>query len=142
MSGPRPDDRRICDDDPTIADDTMLYRRVPPIHVVADQNLGGMRLSSAAFADDKDGDPMSVALGDTLASLGRAPSTVLDGHAGFGLVEFPAGAARKQQQAICRTPVDEEPAHGSVAGPKPRRVKRAIRDSSAWTVFPPGMQVV
>lgn len=39
-------------DDPTISDDADLWRRIPPWHIVSDENIGVMRPSSAAFEDD------------------------------------------------------------------------------------------
>lgn len=50
-------------DDPAILNDAQLWRRIPPWHLVNDQNLGTVRPSSAAFDNDPDGRPMSILTG-------------------------------------------------------------------------------
>ncbi len=56
-------------DDPSIRDEAELLRRIPPEHVVPDQNQGAIRISSAAFKDHPNGSPMSVVLAEELAGL-------------------------------------------------------------------------
>jgi hypothetical protein len=58
-------------DDPTISDETELWRRIPPWHFFHDENLGRIRPSSAAFENHPDGSPMSV----LLATEGGTPET-------------------------------------------------------------------
>ena len=48
-------------DDLSISDNDFVWRRIPPLHIVRDDK-GGCHISSAAFSDDRDGDPMSVHL--------------------------------------------------------------------------------
>lgn len=47
-------------DDPDIHDADPMLRRIPPLHIVPDDNSGGYRPISAAFANDKGNGPMSV----------------------------------------------------------------------------------
>lgn len=53
-------------DDPTIADDAALWRRIHPTWAVADENRGRLRVSSAAFEDSPDGSPTSILIADVV----------------------------------------------------------------------------
>ena len=133
-------------DDKTIADDTLLYRRVmnqpdPPVkQIVWDDNKNCWRPSSVAFTDHKNGSPMSVALGDTLKKEGLEPDSVLIGHENFSLVCFPAEVPRSKQLGIVRSPIEEDlangveadSAHGEVVGKKTKGVKNALKNSAEW----------
>jgi len=129
-------------DDKTIANDTLLYRRVinqpnpPAKQIVWDDNKNCWRPSSAAFTDHPNGSPMSVALGDTLQEEGLEPNSVLDGHENFCLVSFPASIPRSKAQGIMRKPLEGDPAHGEVFGKKTKSVKRALANNSEWHVPP------
>ena len=125
-------------DDPTIADDSSLWRRVPPRHFVLDENLGRMRPSSAAFEDHPNGTPMSVVLGEEVLNANRSPESVLSGgHEDYGLVSFTAGLARQKNQGIVRKPLREEPAHAEVFGKKTKSVKNAFAKNCQWVIPPP-----
>jgi hypothetical protein len=121
------------EDDPTIGDETALYRRInPAAHLTWDDNRGCRRVSSGAFRDPE----MSVALGDTLEALGREPDTVLRNYTGQFLVAFRAAVARDQGQRLVRDPTIEEEAHGLVLGKKRGRVMRVLSAASRWVVRP------
>lgn len=119
-------------DDPTIANDAALLRRISPQQVVPDENNGGFRPSSAAFDNDRQNNPMSVVLGPVLLELGRAQESALDGHPGFSLVAITAAKARALGQAVARDPLPNEPAHGVVAGSKPKSVRKLLAKSAQW----------
>lgn len=123
-------------DDPTIPDADELWRRVPdtPQHIVRDQNRGCYRVSSAAFDDDADGEPMSV----VLAAEGGSPEAMLRGHVGYGVVGFEAGLTRSRQQVVVRDPLPDQPAHALVVGRKTDSVRRALARAARWVVRPPG----
>jgi hypothetical protein len=57
-------------DDPTIPDDESLWRRIPKEHLIPDENVAGIRISSAAFANDSDGQVMSAMLASIMATNG------------------------------------------------------------------------
>ena len=78
-------------DDPTIANDAPLWRRIPPWHFVFDENIGKWRPSSAAFDDHPDGSPMSAVLGQQVINSGRTAASILDAYEGFALAYFTAG---------------------------------------------------
>ena len=92
------------EDDSSILDDTELWRRIPPWHVVEDKNHGGKRISKAAFEDHPDGSPMSVVLGDEVLAAGRDAQSVIAGHDDFCLASVTAGLARSLGQGIIRKP--------------------------------------
>lgn len=118
-------------DDPTIPDSEILWRRIPPWHIVEDANRGGRRVSSAAFSDDPDRQPMSVVLASE-STLAR----VLAGHAGFGVAGLSARMVRALGLGIVRAPTPDEPAHAVVIGPKSQRTRRRLRDAAQWVFRP------
>ncbi len=124
-------------DDPEIADEVPLFRRIPPWHFVCDENDGSYRPSSAAFEDDDDGDPMSVYRADVLKSEGGRPERVMIGHPGFGLVAVTAGTMRHKEQTVHPDPLPEESSHTLVCGPKTRATRRFFARQSVWIIPPP-----
>jgi hypothetical protein len=127
--------------DPTIIDDTDLFRRIPPWHVYYDKNLSRWRPSSAAFEDDADGDPMSAYLSSVLANEKRDPSTVLAGHEGYSLASITAGLARTNSQTVHPCPEPDENSHSAVCGDKGKNKKsapkRQFASNAAWFVLKP-----
>jgi hypothetical protein len=119
--------------DPTIPDDAILWRRIPPWHFFYDTNLGRMRPSSAAFEDDADGSPMSV----VLAAETSGPENALAGHPGYALASFTAGMARECSQGVARDPLPHEPAHALVSGRRTGSVRNRLAKGSTWVVPPP-----
>ncbi|MFW6169793.1 MAG: hypothetical protein ACODAD_04825 [Planctomycetota bacterium] len=126
-------------DDPTIADDSPLWRRIAPQQVIYDENLGRHRPTSDAFQNHRNGSPMSVVLGQDVLDAGRNPESVLEGHEEFSLAAITAGLAREKEQGIQRAPLPEEPAHAEVFGKKTKSVQKAFSKASQWVV-PPSME--
>jgi hypothetical protein len=124
-------------DDPSIADEAHLWRRVPPRHFIFDANLGRFRPSKASFYDDEDGSPMSVVLADLVLASGRGPLHILTGHEGFALASITAGLARSKKQGVARDPQPDESAHALVFGKKTASVSRALAKGSVWVTEPP-----
>jgi hypothetical protein len=124
-------------DDPSVADETHLYHRIPPSRdqIVPDENRGCLRLSSGAFVGKTE---MSVVLDDTLRADGRDPSDALANYPGQYLVRFTAAFVRSRNQVVVRSPRADEPAHGDVIGKKTRGVARALAETSCWIVAPEG----
>lgn len=120
--------------DPTIADDDKLWRRIFPRWIVPDNNRGGKRLSSQAFENSKDGSPMSVFLAALVLSSGRDAADLV--FPGYGMVSITAGLARENGQHVCRVPLPEEPAHTFVAGAKPKSVRYRLLDEMEWVIDP------
>lgn len=84
-------------DDAGISDSVDLWRRLIPAWIVPDDNTGGVRISSAAFDDSRDGTPMSVLLADVVAQTRRTPEDVLAAFDGYGLAAITAGSALRVQ---------------------------------------------
>lgn len=124
-------------DDPTIADDATLWRRIPPVWAVADENLGGLRVSSAAFDNSRDGSPTSILLAELVVASGRSAEDVLRDYDGYGLAGLTAGQARKCGQAVAHDPLPDEPAHGFVVGKKTRQAKRCLASAAILVISPP-----
>ena len=125
-------------DDPQIADEVRLLRRIPPWHFHYDENLGSIRPSSAAFEDDEDGDPMSVFRQDVIEGEGDDPDRVMIGHEGFGLIALSAGQLRARDQTVFTAPVPSESSHAKVCGPKSKSTRRWFARHAMWVVEPPG----
>jgi len=120
-------------DDLTIADDADLWRRIPPWHLVDDQNTGTARISKAASEDHPNGSPMSVTLAAESLAIDRGPAQELEG---FCLASVTAGLARKLKQGIARRPLDENPAHAEVFGKKTNSVRKNFSKNAVWVIAP------
>lgn len=124
------------EDDPSVPDSEDLWRRIHALHVIQDGNTGSARASSAAFSDSGDGSPMSVYLSSAVLESGRCPADLLAGRGGFGIVGVKASAVRQLNLGVARDPLPDEPAHGLVIGPKPKKVQRTLAKAASWVVDP------
>lgn len=128
------------EDDPSIADGTLLLRRVltrPDVSIVWDDNLSRWRPSSVAFEDHRNGTPMSIVLTDTLDAMGRSYESALAGHEDtHSLAAISAGLARQCAQKVAREPTQDEPAHGVVVGQKTKKIQRKLAKAAEWIVEP------
>jgi hypothetical protein len=123
-------------DDSDIEDDAVLWRRVPPFWVVRDENRGEFRPSSAAFQDSSDGSAMSVQIEKIVNSMQRTPADVLTGYENHSLCSFVAGLARSLEQRVTGLPkIDDDPAHGWVAGKKTKHVRKVFATEARWVVL-------
>lgn len=127
-------------DDCTILDEAELWRRIPLNcnWIVQDDNMGTLRVSSAAFNDSRDGSPLSVQLADVVTESGRTAEDVLAAYPGYTMAAITAGNARSNKQGVARTPTPDEPAHASVFGKKTGAVKSGLAKSARWVIPPPG----
>ncbi len=124
------------EDDLTITDDTDLWRRIPPWHLVEDQNTGTVRISKAAFEDHPNGSPMSVTLAAESLAIDRGPEVEIEGLEGFCLASVTAALARKLKQGIARRPREDNPAHAEVFGKKTDSVRKNFRKNATWVIAP------
>jgi hypothetical protein len=119
-------------DDPTIAEDERLFRRIHPQQLVPDERQAGrLRVSSGAFRDEE----LSIVIESTLLQTGRQPFDLLRGYSTYSLVAITAAKARAQGQKVARDPVPEEPAHGVVFGKK-RKCASVFATDVEWIVPP------
>jgi len=126
MPAPKPPD------DPSIGNDDLLWRRVPPEQVVFDENLNRLRPSSMAFQNTSGTSGMSVniAAETTVENTLRESENLL-------LVEFPASVPRGVGQGVIRNPLPDNPAHAEVTGKKTKSVQKTLYNNCAWVVGPP-----
>lgn len=122
-------------DDPTIEDDDALWRRLIRDWVIKDENSGEWRPSSAAFDNSKDGSPLSVVLANIITAMQGNPADVLK-NVDDSLCSFTAGLARMLEQNVTSWPkIEDDPAHGWVAGKKTRHVKRQLAKNAQFVIL-------
>lgn len=123
---------RTFEDDPSIADEERLFRRIPRTWVDWDEH-GNASISSTAFKDEE----LSVALESVMLRDGRPPGDARRNYAGYGLAAITAAHARSLNQHVSRDPIDEEPAHGVVYGQKKRSgIAGKLRNGASWVINP------
>ena len=123
-------------DDATILNDAELWRRIHPGWVVPDESADRMRVSSAAFANSRNGSPTSVLLATIVRETGRTDADVLAHFEGFALASLTAGQGRECKQEVARNPLPDEPAHAFVLGKKTKLAKRCLARSAVWVISP------
>ena len=119
-------------DDPEIADETRLFRRIPPSWLVRDEDTGFSRVSSAAFRDKE----LSIDIETVLILHGETAEHCLRNYPAYALVSLLARDGRNHQQIVCHNPQLENPSHGLIYGIKNRRVKEGLRDAALWVIPP------
>ena len=123
---------RAFEDDPNIADDERLFRRIPRTWVDWDEH-GNAAISSAAFKDEE----LSINIESVMIRDGRPPADAIRAYPGYGLAAFTAGHARSLHQCVAADPIEEEPAHGVVYGQKKRGgIGGKLRDGASWVIAP------
>lgn len=120
---------RELGDDAGVADEAILWRRIPPWAL----DEGG-EPDSGNFVDNQLGE-LSVALSD-LTSL----ESLLAGHDGFGVVSFRASDVRELgsppgKYVVRRAPRDGDPAHAVICPKLSRGDARKLRDAATWVVL-------
>lgn len=125
-------------DDTSVGNDEILLRRIRPDWVEpAAESPNGVALRSIAFQNlDEDKQFMSSHLLTILQSLGLPAESILNGHPGYGLVQYTAGYARAAGQAIVRDPKPDDPAHMHVVGPKGKGWRRRFATGCTILVCP------
>jgi hypothetical protein len=129
----------VPNDDPTVADDTPLYRRLHPKQLFWDPNRSRIRATSNAFKDDE----LSVALGDALRTHGLDPMWVLRMDPQHQLACFTAAFARSDGQAVWRDRLvgheryGDDPTHGIVEGKKPKSLRSRWADECSTMILQP-----
>jgi hypothetical protein len=119
---------RELGDDGSVADDAVLWRRLPPWAL--DRNG---EPDSSNFVDKKHGE-LSVSLA-ALTTLDAA----LAGHEGFGVVSFTAADVRglgdpPGRYVVRRAPLEGDEAHTVVCPRLSRGDAKRLRDRVAWVV--------
>ena len=119
-------------DDPSIQSAERLWRRINPDWWKFDPQKGFYRVTSAAFNDSSDGDPMSVILASATTQ-----AEALAGFEGYGLAEFTAGLAREECYcSVKRTPKAGAPWHVSIIGTKTDAIRKHLQKNCTIIVEP------
>ncbi|MCK6481650.1 MAG: hypothetical protein HUU06_02265 [Planctomycetaceae bacterium] len=129
-------------DDPTIANEDPLWRRIFHRWWVLDKNLQPprKRLSSQAFEDSKDGTPCSVHLGKDATAAGVSAESIMQRFPEHGMVSIPAGIARENGLGVVRhpdrnePPNPEDPFHAYLVGDKKRKACVELGEKAIWLV--------
>jgi hypothetical protein len=123
-----------AEDDKTISNEVVLWRRIPhkPSHCIYDHNLKRWRPTSAAFKDHPGGSAMSVTI-----DVGQEPITAIANYPGQYLAAITAGTVRGLGQVVVRKPVPDDANHAEVAGSKPKKVSSDMAKAAKWIVAPP-----
>jgi hypothetical protein len=116
--------------DPSIANDEVLLRRLHPDWIVPGEH-GRMRIASAAFKHLE----MSVLFCALLENQGRSVQDALGSYSDNSLCSFTAGLARDLGQGIVYD-VDppNDPAHGLVVGKKTQSVANHFARGAIWVI--------
>jgi hypothetical protein len=119
------------ENDPSISDEVVLWRRVHPDQIVHNNNLNEMRPTSQAFQNTSGSDGMSVNIADETTT-----EDTLRGFEDHFVVSLGVGFVRGLNQGVVRKPLEENPAHAEVIGKKTKSVKKKLSDASSWVVSP------
>lgn len=131
-------------DDPTIPDDTTLWRRIRPEQWTREDRR--LRPTSQNFKDREwpDGriDYVSVYIA---AEVSGGVEALLDGHPAYGVVAITAGMARQHGRGVVRDEEDGGPGHCLLFLPEGRPSKASkkrgekLAREAWWAVLPPGL---
>jgi len=114
-------------DDPTIGDNEIIWRRVPEVWVVEDNNLKCKRPSSACFQDGAKGS-MSV----YIASEAQSAQVVMQGAKEPFLVSFSVGFIRQLGLGITRDSSTGGPGHALLLGKKTGGIRSQMAKTATW----------
>lgn len=151
-------------DDDTISDDSLLYRRIYPGFINWSKvQLGEHpKIPSQGFQDYPEdrareefglpGACMSVDLGYILDEHGLSPADLLEGYVGYGLVVLNVGQLRHLKgpngqdwtQGVVRDPRPGAPWHSVTfarSGKKTNSMRNAISGIARWVVVPASKNV-
>ena len=116
--------------EPSIADDEVLLRRLQPDWIVPG-NHGRMRIASAAFKHEE----MSILFYSVLQNQGRTVQDALSGHSDNSLCSITAGLARELGQLVVYdVEPPNDPAHGLVVGKKTKAVANRFAREARWVI--------
>lgn len=119
------------ENDPSISDEVVLWRRVHPDQLVHNTNLNEMRPTSQAFQNTSGSDGMSVNIADETTA-----EDTLRGYEGHFIVSLGVGFVRGLNQGVVRKPLTNNPAHAEVTGNKTKSVKKKLSNAAIWVVAP------
>lgn len=124
----------MAEDDPSIGDESLLYRRIVPEWIVPGKDGGEPRISSQGFTNKS----MSVNVGPCIDANGHELPDLLRKYPACSLAAVPAGLARREGQAVFYEEAQGEICHGLVEGKKTRSVARQLAHAANrnWVIRP------
>lgn len=129
-------------DDAALNRHSKLVRNInPQHHLVPDENIGGLRITSAAFSATS-GDPsygMSVDLVQLMEAAGAAETCKVP--PGFGAVVVMVGDARDLALKVGPDPVPTNEFHGQVWGVTKKKRSTIHSIVKEWLVALPGVTI-
>jgi hypothetical protein len=114
------------EDDPAIAGDLRLLRRVPEL-LVHDGEI-----EKSNFDERDEGHGLSVTVWESPQDL----EDVLTGHENFGVVSVKSSVLRAEGVIIARVPLDGNPNHCEVFPRLSTGARRRIKRQAKWVYFP------
>ena len=126
-------------DDPTVPDESFVYRRIRPGEHKYDNREQRVMPNSGNFCDHPQKGPVSVDLGCEMEARGKPEAVVLKGHEGYHLVKIPVRVVRELGLGVVRTPDDDNPCHGEIRGRKTKSIMKKLARKATWVVPPPGV---
>lgn len=114
------------EDDPAIAGDLRLLRRVPEL-LVHDGEI-----EKSNFDEREVGHGLSVTVWESPQDL----EDVLVGHENFGVVSVKASVFRGEGMAIVRVPLEGNPNHCEVFPRLGQGAQRRIKKQAKWVYYP------
>lgn len=132
MADDPPDDPRVAGEDP-------IWRRLVPNWLKPLAAGDGYRISSAAFCQSSDDHAISVVLAKLVREAGRSEADVLRKYPREGLAELKASAFRDEGNGIVPDPEADEPAHALVRGPNGKGVRKRLAGKASIRKLPPAL---
>ncbi len=126
----------MCADDDSILDDDNLYRRVPDVQIVPDDNTGELRPTSKAFQNESGQKAMSVSHALKLEKHGGKPHDLIRNYPHCCLASITAGLTRTHNQIVYYDEIEEDISHTHVEGKKTKGCRRTFSKQAVWIIPP------
>ena len=115
------------DDLKIFADDLLIRRIDPKQHIINDENLGCLRISSKAFHPSSEHNGgLSVDVKSLIDAAGIDPKLFVTNPKQIGSVAFKTGAARAVELKVGLDPEPDNPYHGQVWGKFSKPQEKAL----------------
>ena len=129
------------EDDPSIPNESYVYRRIPPGEINQDPELKRWRPKSGYFNDHPQNGPLSVDLGVVMRENNEKEDAALRGLDDYLLIKLKVDFVRKLGLGVVRDRDEENPAHGLIKGKKTNSTLKKLAKHAIWVITPPGLDV-
>lgn len=130
-------------DDINILGTDLLIRRIDPKqHIISDENLGCLRISSKAFHPSSEPNGgLSVDVKSIIDAAGIDAKLYVTNPKQIGSVAFRTAAARAVELIVGFDPEPDNPYHGQVWGNFSRSQEKALLNAIEWFVEIPDVKI-